>query len=550
MAVDLHWYQDAIFYELHVKAFADGNSDGVGDIQGLIRKLDYLKDLGVTCIWLLPMYPSPMRDDGYDISDYRGIAPQYGSLEEFQKLVDAAHIRDIKILMELVLNHSSDQHPWFQSARSSPQSPYRDWYVFSDRPDRYSSARIIFSDTETSNWTWDPIASQYYWHRFFASQPDLNFDHPEVREEFWQIMKFWLDMGVDGFRVDAVPYLFEREGTNCENLPETHALLKMYRQRMDAEYPGQGKILLAEANQEPEQVREYFGEADEFHMCFHFPVMPRLFMAIRLEDRKPLITVLRQTPEIPDGCQWGLFLRNHDELTLEMVTELERDYMWDEYAQQPAAKLNLGIRRRLAPLLDNNRRCLELMYGLLFSLNGSPFIYYGDEIGMGDNLELGDRNGVRTPMQWDSSPNAGFSAATAAQLYLPVVDDPFHGPQLVNVQLQRASPTSLWSWIKTLIRVRKSRKAFGRGSLDILEPGNHRVIAIVRRYQNETILILGNLSRHAQIAELNLAEFSGAIPIELFGGAIFPRVTQRPYVFTMAPHSFFWLELRWFGGVS
>ncbi len=537
------WYQDAVFYELHVKAFRDGNGDGIGDFPGLISRLDYLKDLGVDCLWLLPMYPSPGRDDGYDISDYYSIHPQYGTMEDFREFLDAAHARGLRVITELVINHTSDQHPWFQEARRSADDPRRDWYVWSDTDDRYRGVRIIFLDTENSNWSWDPVSKAYYWHRFFSHQPDLNYDHPAVREEMWNVMRFWLDLGVDGFRVDAVPYLIEREGTSCENLPETHEVLRFLRAKLDEHYPG--RMLLAEANMWPEDVRPYFGDADEFHMAFHFPIMPRMFMALRLEDRKPLIEIIERTPAIPEGCQWGLFLRNHDELTLEMVTDAERDYMYDSYASDPVARINLGIRRRLAPLLEGDRRRIELMTAILMSLPGSPVLYYGDEIGMGDNLELGDRNGVRTPMQWDGSPNGGFSSADPSRLYSPAIADPVYGYGAVNVEAQRRSPHSLLNWTRRLIAVRRSSAVFGRGTLQFLRPRNHRVLAYLRTLDEEQILVVNNLSASAQAVELDLHELAGVIPVEMFGGSLFPRIGQLPYLLSLPPHAFYWFRLRW-----
>jgi maltose alpha-D-glucosyltransferase/alpha-amylase len=545
MAVDPLWYKDAVFYELHVRAFADSNGDGIGDFVGLTQRLDYLVDLGVDCLWLLPMYPSPQRDDGYDISDYYGVHPQYGTLEDFRAFIEAAHARGLKVLTELVLNHTSDQHLWFQEARASPASPRRGWYVWSSTDRGYPGVRIIFSDTERSNWTWDPVAGQYFWHRFFSHQPDLNYDNPEVREEIWRTMRFWLEQGVDGFRVDAVPYLVEREGSSCENLPETHQVLRWLRQRLEEEYPGQ-KVLLAEANMWPEDVRPYFADGDEFHMAFHFPLMPRLFMALRLEDRKPVVEIMERTPAIPEPCQWGLFLRNHDELTLEMVTSIERDYMWDEYAKDPLARLNLGIRRRLTPLLEGDRRRVELTNALLLSLRGSPFLYYGDEIGMGDNISLGDRNGVRTPMQWSGGYNAGFSNADTDRLYAPLVANPLYGYPVVNVAAQSQSDSSLLAFMKRLLRVRRQKaRLFGRGSLRFLRPANHRVLAYVRELEGEVVVVVTNLSGSAQAVELELADLEGAIPVELFGGSIFPRVSRAPYVLTLAPYGFYWLELRW-----
>src|SRR6516162_9169744 len=480
------WFKSAIIYELHVRAFFDSNGDGKGDIQGLITKLPYLQDLGVNCLWLLPMYPSPLRDDGYDIADFYAIHPDYGTIEDFQHLVDAAHARGIRILTELVVNHTSDQHPWFQEARSSPDNPKRNWYVWSETDQKYQGARIIFTDTERSNWTWDPVAKQYYWHRFFSHQPDLNYDNPEVQEEMLNVMRFWLRMGVDGFRCDAVPYLFEREGTNCENLPETHAFLKRLRATIDREF--QGRVLLAEANQWPSDVRVYFGDGDEFHMGFHFPVMPRLFMSIRREERTPIVEIMQQTPEIPETCQWAIFLRNHDELTLEMVTDEDRDYMYRTYAQDPQARINLGIRRRLAPLLENHRGKIELMNGLLLSLPGTPVLYYGDEIGMGDNIYLGDRNGVRTPMQWGSGRNAGFSSANPQQLFLPAIIDPAYHFETVNVEAQQNNSHSLLWWMKRLIALRKRFRALSRGSLELLSPRNHKVLAFIRHYQDERVM--------------------------------------------------------------
>jgi len=533
---------DAVFYQLHVKSFADSNGDGIGDFPGLSSKLDHLASLGVDCLWLQPMYPSPFKDDGYDISDYTAIHPSYGTLEDFKDFLNQAHGRGLRVVIELVLNHTSDQHAWFQEARSSVDHPRRDWYVWSDTDDRYRGVRIIFIDTELSNWAWDPVSKAYYWHRFFSHQPDLNYDNPAVREEIWNVMKFWLELGVDGFRVDAVPYLVEREGTSCENLPETHAVLKQLRARLDASFTD--KVLLAEANMWPEDVRPYFGSGDEFHMSFHFPIMPRMFMALRLEDRKPLIDIIERTPSIPDTCQWGLFLRNHDELTLEMVTDLERQYMWDEYAKDPRARINLGIRRRLAPLMDGDRRCIELMSGLLMSLPGSPILYYGDEIGMGDNVYLGDRNTVRTPMQWTSGVNAGFSTADPERLWLPLVSNAVYGYQAVNVESQQRNPTSLLNWTKRLIEVRRHTRVFGRGSIEFLKPDNHRVLAFTRTLGHETILVVSNLAGTAQAVELDLSRLAGAIPIEMFGGSVFPRIGTEPYIMMMGPYDFYWFRLR------
>lgn len=541
-AADPLWYKDAVIYELHPRAFNDSNGDGIGDFPGLLQKLDYVQGLGVTTVWLLPFYPSPLKDDGYDISDYTGINPSYGTVDDFREFLEQAHRRNLRVITELVINHTSDQHPWFQEARSSRDNPRRNWYVWSDTDDRYRGVRIIFKDTELSNWSWDPLSKSYYWHRFFSHQPDLNFDNPEVCEEMWKVMQFWADMGVDGFRVDAVPYLVEREGTSCENLPETHEVVKLLRRQLDEKYPN--RFLLAEANQWPADVRHYFGDGDEFHMAFHFPLMPRMFMAVKLEDRKPIIDILQQTPDIPENCQWGIFLRNHDELTLEMVSDEERDYMYDMYALDAGARLNLGIRRRLAPLMENDRRRLELMNGMLMSLPGSPVLYYGDEIGMGDNIFLGDRNGVRTPMQWSGGWNAGFSMADPERLYLPLLSNPIYGYQSVNVEAQRRSDHSLLSWMKRLIRVRKSSRAFSRGKIEFLQPRNHRVFAYIRELANERVLVVNNLSRSAQAVELDLRTFEGCIPIEMFGGNPFPRIGRLPYLLTLGPYHFYWFRLR------
>ena len=542
-SADPLWYKDAVFYQLHVKSFADSNGDGIGDFPGLTSKLDHLASLGVDCLWLQPMYPSPFKDDGYDISDYTSIHPGYGTQHDFENFLSQAHARGLRVIIELVLNHTSDQHAWFIEARSSRDNPKRDWYVWSDTDDRYRGVRIIFIDTELSNWAWDPVSKAYYWHRFFSHQPDLNYDNPAVREEIWKVMKFWLDLGVDGFRVDAVPYLVEREGTSCENLPETHAVLKELRARLDAHFTG--RVLLAEANMWPEDVRPYFGNGDEFHMSFHFPIMPRIFMALRLEDRKPLIDIIERTPSIPDTCQWAIFLRNHDELTLEMVTEIERQYMWDEYAKDPRARINLGIRRRLAPLMEGDRRRVQLMSGLLMSLPGSPIMYYGDEIGMGDNVYLGDRNSVRTPMQWSGGMNAGFSNADPERLWLPLVSNALYGYQAVNVDSQQRNPTSLLNWMRRLIEVRRSMRVFGRGTLEFLKPANHRVLAFTRTFGRERVLVVCNLAGTAQVAELDLSSLSGAIPIEMFGGSIFPRIGTQPYPMMVGPYDFYWFRLRW-----
>jgi len=536
------WYKDAVIYQLHVKTFADGNGDGVGDFKGLTGKLSYLRDLGLNCLWLLPMYPSPFRDDGYDIADYRSIHPSYGTLDDFAEFLDAAHAHRLRVVTELVLNHTSDQHAWFKEARRSRDAPRRDWYVWSDTDDRYAGVRIIFVDTERSNWAWDADSKQYYWHRFFSHQPDLNYDNPLVREEMWNVMKFWLDLGVDGFRVDAVPYLIEREGTSCENLPETHEVLKFLRARLNEHFTD--RMLLAEANQWPEDVRHYFGDGDEFHMAFHFPLMPRIFMAVRLEDRKPLVEIVERTPDIPDACQWGIFLRNHDELTLEMVTEVERDYMYEEYARDPVARINVGIRRRLAPLLDGDRRRIELMNGLLMSLPGSPIIYYGDEIGMGDNVYLGDRNGVRTPMQWNGGWNAGFSSADPERLAQPLISNPLFGYQIVNVESQKRSEHSLLNWMRRLITVRQSTRVFSRGSTAFLKASNHRVLAFFRALGKDRVLVVCNLSSAAQAVELDLSSVAGAVPIEMFGKSLFPRIGTLPYLLTMGPYAFYWFRLR------
>jgi len=539
---DALWYKDAVIYQVHVRTFCDSNGDGIGDFQGLEQKLDYVRELGANAIWLMPFFPSPLRDDGYDIADYHSVHPSYGTLDDFRKLLASAHDRGIRIIIELVANHTSDHHPWFQESRSSRDNPRRDWYVWSDTDNPYDGARIIFLDTEKSNWAWDPISKAFYWHRFFSHQPDLNYDNPAVREQMWEVMKYWLEMGVDGFRLDAVPYLVEREGTNCENLPETHAVLKELRRKMDESFPG--RMLLAEANQWPADLRPYFGDSDEFHMAFHFPLMPRMFMGLKLEDRKPITEILQQTPQIPPTCQWSLFLRNHDELTLEMVTDLERDYMYDTYAESKTMRLNLGIRRRLAPLLSNDRRRIELMNGMLMSLPGTPIIYYGDEIGMGDNINLGDRNGVRTPMQWNGGVNAGFSAAPQERLYAPLIQDPVYGYPAVNVLSQKASEHSLLNWMKSIISVRASTAVFGRGSIEFLYPANHRILAYVRRLDKEAVLVVNNLSSSAQAVELDLRGYKGSIPIEMFGRNMFPRVGELPYLLTLGAYQFYWFRLR------
>jgi maltose alpha-D-glucosyltransferase / alpha-amylase len=537
------WYKDAVIYELHVKAFLDTNNDGIGDFKGLTEKLDYLQSLGVTCIWLLPFYPSPLRDDGYDIAWYQGIHPSYGTLADFRAFVEEAHRRDLHVLTELVVNHTSDEHPWFKAARRLPPgSPRRDFYVWSDTKQRYEDARVIFTDTETSNWTWDPSAGAYYWHRFFHHQPDLNYDNPAVIDAVLRVMTFWFDTGVDAMRLDAVPYLIERDGTICENLPETHAILRRIRAEVDARYPN--RMLLAEANQWPADVRPYFGEGDECQMAFHFPLMPRMFMAVEQEDRHPITEILSQTPDIPDNCQWALFLRNHDELTLEMVTDEERDYMYAAYAADPRMRLNLGIRRRLAPLVQNSRRRIELLHSLLFSLPGTPVIYYGDEIAMGDNFYLGDRNGVRTPMQWTSDRNAGFSRADPAALYAPPIMDPVYGYQAVNVEAQERSPWSLLQWMRRMLRLRRTHQTFGRGTIRVLQPANRKVLSFVRQWEKETILVVANLARTVQPVELDLGEFDGLTPVEMLGRTEFPRVRgDRPYFLSLGPHAFYWFLL-------
>jgi len=545
---DPTWYKDAVIYELHVRAFYDSNDDGIGDFAGLTQKLDYLQDLGVTALWLLPFYPSPLKDDGYDIADYTNVHPSYGTLADFRAFLREAHRRGIRVITELVLNHTSDQHAWFQRARrAKPGTMWRDFYVWSDTVNKYKDARIIFKDFESSNWTWDPIANAYYWHRFYHHQPDLNFDNPEVQRALLSVLNFWLGMGVDGLRLDAVPYLYEREGTNCENLPETHDFLRQLRKQFDQRF--RNRMLLAEANQWPEDAIAYFGKGDECHMAFHFPVMPRMFMSLRMEDRFPIIDILSQTPAIPENCQWALFLRNHDELTLEMVTDEERDYMYRAYAHDPQMRINLGIRRRLASLLGKDWNRIELMNALLFSLPGTPVIYYGDEIAMGDNIYLGDRNAVRTPMQWSADRNAGFSKASPHRLYLPIVIDPDSHYEAYNVEAQQNNPHSMLWWIKRLITLRKRHKAFGRGTLEFLYPDNNRVLAFIRRYENEVILVIANLSRFVQYAGLDLSAFKGTKPIELFGRTEFPTIGDSPYFLTLSAHSFYWFALTPVGAV-
>lgn len=540
----LHWYKDAIIYELHIKAFYDSNEDGMGDFSGLLEKLDYLEDLGVTAIWLLPFYPSPLKDDGYDIADYYQINSSYGDIKEFQQFLNEAHRRNLKVITELVINHTSDQHNWFQRARNSPKgSEERNYYVWTDDPSQYKDVRIIFQDFEISNWTWDDVAQQYYWHRFFHHQPDLNYDNPKVQEEVFKIIDFWCAMGVDGFRLDAVPYLFEREGTNGENLPETHTFLKKLRAHIDAHYPG--TLMLAEANMWPEDSASYFGDGDECHMNYHFPVMPRMFMAVQMEDRYPITDIFDQTPPIPATCQWAMFLRNHDELTLEMVTDEERDYMYKVYAKDAKARINLGIRHRLAPLMENDRRKIELMNSLLFSMPGTPVIYYGDEIGMGDNFHLGDRDGVRTPMQWSPDRNAGFSRTNPQQLYLPVILDPQYNYEAVNVETQKRNTSSLFWFMKHLMNVRKKYKAFGRGDMKFINVDNPKVLAFTRCYEDETILVVVNLSKFSQPAELDLADYKGFVPIEIFSKNSFPPIRENtPYFFTLGAHSFQWFSLE------
>jgi maltose alpha-D-glucosyltransferase/alpha-amylase len=541
-AADLHWYKDAVIYELHIKAYADADGDGIGDFPGLTRHLDHVQSLGVNTIWLLPFYPSPLRDDGYDVADYEDVHPSYGTLDDFRAFVVEAHRRGLRVITELVVNHTSDQHPWFQAARKAPKgSPERDFYVWTDDPKLYSGTRIIFTDTEKSNWTFDEVAQQYFWHRFFSHQPDLNFDNPAVIDAVLKTMEFWLDIGVDGFRLDAIPYLIERDGTSNENLRETHDVIKQIRKRVDAKYPG--RLLLAEANMWPEDVREYFGEDDECHMAYHFPLMPRMYMAIAQEDRHPVVEILAQTPEIPPNCQWAIFLRNHDELTLEMVTSKERDYLYKTYAADKRARINLGIRRRLAPLLENDRARIELMNSLLLSMPGTPVMYYGDEIGMGDNIFLGDRDGVRTPMQWTSDRNGGFSRADPQRVYLPPIQDPIYGFEALNVEAQSREPSSLLNWTRRMLAVRGTSHAFGRGRFTMLHPGNRKVLAYVREYEDDTILCVANVSRTAQPVELELRAWKGRVPVEMLGRNPFPPVGELPYLLTLPAHGFFWFRL-------
>ncbi|MBC8022832.1 MAG: maltose alpha-D-glucosyltransferase [Burkholderiales bacterium] len=529
------WYMDAVIYQLHVKAFFDSNDDGIGDFRGLTEKLDYIRDLGVNTIWVMPFYPSPLLDDGYDVSNFEDVHPPYGTREDFKRFVQEAHDRGLRVVTELIMNHTSDQHPWFQAARNAPKgSPKREYYVWSDDPNKYAGTRIIFTDTESSNWAWDPVAQQHYWHRFFSHQPDLNYDNPHVLRAVLRTMEFWLDMGVDGFRLDAIPYLVEREGTANENNPETHVIIKQIRAHLDAKYPG--KLLLAEANMWPEDVRQYFGEGDECQMAYHFPMMPRLYMSIAMEDRYPLVEIMSQTPPIPANCQWAIFLRNHDELTLEMVTDRERDYMYRIFANEPRMRVNVGIRRRLAPLMEGSRPKIELLTFLLMTMPGAPILYYGDELGMGDNIDLGDRNGVRTPMQWSPDRNAGFSRADPQRLYLPPVMDPVYGYQAVNVEAQQRSPWSLLNWTRRLVATRNRHKAFGRGTLTFLEPGNRRILAFVREHEGEAILCVANLSRVPQAAELDLSRFEKRVPVELLGGESFPPVGKLPYFITLPGH--------------
>ncbi|TDQ53601.1 maltose alpha-D-glucosyltransferase [Actinorugispora endophytica] len=542
---DPYWYKHAVFYEVLVRGFHDSNGDGTGDLRGLIDKLDYLEWLGIDCVWLLPLYESPLRDGGYDISDYMKILPEFGQIADFVELVEKAHERGIRVIADLVMNHTSDQHPWFRASREDPEGPYGDFYVWSDSTERYADARIIFVDTEQSNWSYDEVRGQYYWHRFFSHQPDLNFENPAVQEAILEVLRFWLDLGIDGFRLDAVPYLYEREGTNCENLKETHEFLKRVRAEVDRLYPD--RVLLSEANQWPADVVDYFGDfesgGDECHMNFHFPLMPRMFMAVRREQRYPISEILAQTPKIPQNCQWAIFLRNHDELTLEMVNDEERDYMYTEYAKDPRMRANVGIRRRLAPLLDNDQNQIELFTALLLSLPGSPVLYYGDEIGMGDNIWLGDRDGVRTPMQWTSDRNAGFSRCDPGRLYLPLIMDPIYGYQAINVEAQRDNPSSLLNWTRKMIQIRKQHAVFGTGEFTELHASNPSVLAFVREFGGDRMLCVNNLSRFPQPVELDLRRFEGVTPIECTGGVHFPPIGELPYLLTLPGHGFYWFQL-------
>ncbi len=537
---DPQWYKSAVFYELYVRSFYDSNADGYGDFKGMTEKLDYLEWLGIDCIWLLPFFQSPLKDGGYDISDFYAILPEYGNLNDFMEFMDTAHSKGMRVVSDFVVNHTSNEHPWFQESRK-PGSPKRDWYVWSDTVKKYEEARIIFIDTEKSNWTWDEEAGAYYWHRFFSHQPDLNYDNEEVQENVLAALRFWLDLGLDGFRLDAVPYLYEREGTNCENLPETHEFLKRIRAEVDKGY--ENKVILAEANQWPQDVVPYFGDGDECHMAFHFPLMPRMFMAARRQVRYPVVEILEQMPEIPEAAQWGIFLRNHDELTLEMVTDEERDYMYNEYAKDPRMKLNLGIRRRLAPLLENNRDQIELFHAMLFSLPGTPIVYYGDELRMGDNIYLGDRDGVRTPMQWTGDRNAGFSRADFAQLYLPVLLDPVYGYQAINVEAQLRNQHSFLQWFRRMLAIRKQHPMFGTGSFEVLHPKNPAIFAYIRQENEDIILCVNNLSPRAQAVELDLGGYEGKYPIEMLGRERFPSIGELPYLLTLGPHSFYWFQL-------
>lgn len=537
------WFKDAIFYEVHVRSFFDSNSDGIGDFKGLTEKLDYLVDLGIDCIWLMPFYQSPLKDDGYDTSDFHKVHHDYGTIKDFRRFLKSAHKRNIKVIADLIFNHTSDQHPWFLDAKSSKKSKKRKYYVWSDTEEKYKQASIIFHNVETSNWTYDKVTKQYYWHRFFSHQPDLNYENPTVRNTMLRVVNYWLDIGLDGFRCDAAPYLYEKEGTKCEDLPETHAFFNEVRKKVDAKF--KDKILLAEANLWPSDVCKYFGKGDEFHMAFHFPLMPRIFMSLRQENSKPIIDIIKQTPSIPESCQWGLFLRNHDELTLATVTDDERDYMYKEYAKENKMKLFLGIRRRLAPLLNNGRRQIELLNSLLLTMPGSPIIYYGDEIGMGDNIYLGDRNSVRTPMQWTSDRNGGFSKADSAKLYSPVNSDPVYGYQSINVEAQNRTETSFLNWMKRLIKTRKKYSSvFGRGSMEFLTSKNEKTLCYIRKYEDIILLLVNNLSRFTQPIELDLSNYKGYVPVELFGNTRFPHITDKPYFITIGPHNFYWFRLE------